>query len=152
MKSEKSYKVDKALFLSIKAEFVEKIFNGTKTIELRKSTPKIYKDTLIIIYCTSPVMSIIGTCKVEDLILLEPNELWNKHSKKTGIDKERYFEYYDGKDLAVGIILKDAVKLKKAIPLSKIRSSFSNFHPPQTFRYFNTESLNRLFNSESDYI
>lgn len=145
MKLEKSYNEERALFLSIKPEFTEKIFNGTKTIELRKSAPKIYKNTLIIIYCTSPVMAVLGTCKVDDLILLKPSQLWNEYSNNVGIDKQRYYEYYEGKDLAVGIKLKDIVKFKKSIPLSEIRLSISNFHPPQTYRYLNKENLDSIF-------
>ena len=47
MKLEKNYKTQRALFISIKPEFVEKIFNGTKTIELRKSVPRVKKNDLI---------------------------------------------------------------------------------------------------------
>lgn len=145
MKLEKSYKEEKVLFISIKPEFVEKIFNGTKTIELRKSSPNVKKNTLILIYSTSPVMSIIGTCRVKNVVSLLPNELWDKHSSEMGIDKERYFEYFIEKDIAVGIFLKDVKKMKQVIPLSELRNKFQNFHPPQSFRYFDEISYNKLF-------
>ncbi|MGX7668924.1 ASCH domain-containing protein [Flavobacterium pedocola] len=144
MKLEKDYKVQRALFISIKPEFVEKIFNGTKTIELRKSVPNVKKNDLIIIYSTGPVMSVIGTCRVNNIISLKPTKLWDEYYGKMGIDKKRYFEYYKGKDVAVGIFLKDAKKMEKAIPLSELRVKFKNFHPPQTFRYFDVTSFNQL--------
>lgn len=144
MKLEKSYKEDKALFISIKPEFVEKIFNGVKNIELRKSAPKIQIDSLVIIYCTSPVMSVIGTCRVNGLILNKPDLLWEDYQDNLGIDKESYNEYFEGKDLAVGIMLKDIVKFEKSISLSEIRSFISNFQPPQTFRYFDKIKLSKL--------
>lgn len=136
--------MNKVLFISVKPEFVEKIFNGSKTIELRKSAPNIKKDDIIIIYSTSPIMSVIGTCRVMDIISDKPNSLWNKYSNKFGIDKKRYFEYYKGKDIAVGIVLKDVKKISKEIPLSKLREKFLNFHPPQTFRYFDSKQYNQL--------
>lgn len=137
--------MERALFISVKPEFVEKIFNGSKTIELRKSAPNIKKDDIIIIYSTSPVMSVIGTCRVKEIISLKPNKLWSEYSDKLGIDRKRYFEYYEGKEIAVGIFLKDVKKNNKEISLSKLRSKFKNFHPPQTFRYFDTTQFNQLF-------
>ena len=141
---EKESKVERALFISVKPEFVEKIFNGSKTIELRKSAPNINKEDVIIIYSTSPIMSVIGTCRVKEIIMQKPAKLWNEYSNKCGIDRKRYFEYYEGKDIAVGIVLKDVKKFNKQIPLSKLRSKFTNFHPPQTFRYFDEKNYNRL--------
>ena len=137
--------MERALFISVKPEFVEKIFNGSKTIELRKSAPNIDKEDLVIIYCTSPVMSVIGTCRVKEIISNKPSKLWNDYSTKMGIDRKRYFEYFEGKDVAVGIILKDIKKNKKEISLAKLRSKFRNFHPPQTFRYFDKSQLKQIF-------
>lgn len=147
MKLEKNYNKEKILFISIKPEFVEKIFNGTKTIELRKSAPKIKNNTLIIIYSTSPVMSVIGTCRVSNIISLNPEELWDKYNDKMGIDKKRYSDYFEEKDIAVGIFLKDVKKIDQVIPLSKLRANFDNFHPPQTYRYFDELSYNQLIKS-----
>jgi predicted transcriptional regulator len=144
MKLEKNYKKERILFISIKPEFVEKIFNGTKTIELRKSAPKVKKNDIIIIYSTSPVMSVIGTCKVDYIVSLKPEELWDSYNDKMGIDKKRYCEYFEQKDFAIGIFLKDVKKIDKVIPLSKLRTKFHNFHPPQTFRYFDEISYNQL--------
>lgn len=135
----------RALFISVKPEFVEKIFNGTKTIELRKSIPKVEIDDLIIIYSTSPVMSVIGTCRVKEIIANKPTKLWHDCANKMGIDRKRYFEYFDGKDIAVGIILKDIKRSKVEIPLSRLRLKFRGFHPPQTFRYFDKVQVNILF-------
>lgn len=136
--------MEKALFISIKPEFVEKIFNGSKTIELRKSAPNVKKDDTIIIYSSSPVMSVIGLCKVKEIIALSPNKLWNQYSRDLGIDKKRYFEYYDGKEIAVGIFLKDIKKIKKEISLSTLRAKFNKFHPPQTFMYFDKAAFSRM--------
>ena len=135
----------RALFISVKPEFVEKIFNGSKTIELRKSAPNVVVDDIVIIYCTSPVMSVIGTCKVKEIISSKPTKLWNDYSSKMGIDRERYFEYFEGKETAVGILLKEVKRSKKEIPLSKLKMKFRNFHPPQTYRYFDNKQFQLLF-------
>lgn len=138
--------MERALFISVKPEFVEKIFNGSKTIELRKSAPNVKKDDIVIIYATSPIMAVIGVCRVKNIISNKPTKLWSEYSDKFGIDRKRYFEYYEGKEIAVGIVLKDVKKISKEIPLSKLRAKFRNFHPPQTFRYFDNKQLKQLLN------
>jgi predicted transcriptional regulator len=137
--------VSKAVFISVKPEFVEKIFSGLKTIELRKSSPKISTGDLVIIYSTSPVMEIVGTCRVKEIISTTPLKLWNQYSDKMGIDKKRYLEYYEGKDVAIGIGLKDKRKFSTPVPLEKFRKKFENFHPPQTFRYIDQSFFEKYF-------
>lgn len=51
----------KAVMLSIRPEWCEKIANGRKTIELRKSKPKLELPFKCYIYCTSPPSSELFT-------------------------------------------------------------------------------------------
>ena len=44
--------MSKAILISIKPEFVEKILNGEKTIEIRKTMPKYDLPCKVYIYCT----------------------------------------------------------------------------------------------------
>ena len=137
--------MSKALFISVKPEFVEKIFNGTKTIELRKSIPGVKKEDMIIIYSTSPVMAIIGICKVKEILSMTPTNLWKEYSEKLGIDRQRYFDYYKGKNVAVGIVLKERQKFPDPIALSNFRRKFASFQPPQTFRYIDQKYFETSF-------
>lgn len=134
----------KALFISIKPEFADKIADGTKTIELRKQIPNINEDSLVVIYSTSPVMSIIATGRIDKIIKSSPGKLWKDYSNEMGIDKKRYLEYFDGKDLAVGIVLKEVKKRDQIISLRALRSKSANFNPPQSFRYFDTTEITRF--------
>ncbi|MBL7884590.1 MAG: hypothetical protein JNL69_11010 [Bacteroidia bacterium] len=88
-------------------------------------------------------MAIIGTCRVKDIVSQKPTKLWNEYSNRFGIDRKRYFEYYEGKEVAVGIFLKDKKKLTKSISLTELRKLISGFHPPQTFRYIKEPLLLR---------
>lgn len=133
------------MFISVKPEFVEKIFNGKKTIELRKSMPKVIPGDLVIIYSSSPVMAVIGICYVKEVIAMKPLKLWNLYSDKLGIDKRRFLDYYKDKEIAIGIVLKEKEKLSDPIPLSVLRRKFSAFRPPQTFRYLDLNYFERSF-------
>lgn len=127
--------MSEVLFISVKPEFTEKIFDGSKTIELRKSTPSVDENALLVIYSTVPVKAVIGISRIKRIIKMSPNNLWDKYSKRLGIDRKRFFEYYENMDHAIGIELEDVFKLPNQIPLHLIRKFYPSFHPPQTFRY-----------------
>ena len=54
----------KAVLLSIRPEWCEKILNGEKTVEIRKNRPSLKMPFKCYIYCTKPVGNVIGefTC------------------------------------------------------------------------------------------
>lgn len=137
--------MNKALFISVKPEFADQIFNGQKAIELRKSAPGVENGDMVIIYSSSPVMAIVGTATIKEVILTTPSKMWSDHSAKLGIDKKRYLEYYDGKDVAVGIVLKGKEKLQTPISLKDFRKKFTRFQPPQTFRYIDQAYFEKAF-------
>lgn len=128
----------KYLFISIKEEYANQILEGKKHIELRKSKPNVNAGDHIIIYCTSPVKAIVGTAQVKDVISHTPNQMWRLHSKKLGIRRKDYFDYYTNADRAVGIVLSDVQKLCFNICLSLIKKQLPFFTPPQTYKYLKT--------------
>lgn len=46
--------MNKAVLMSIKPKYCEKIFNGEKTIEVRKRAPKLKPPFKVYVYCTKP--------------------------------------------------------------------------------------------------
>lgn len=126
----------KVLFLSIKPEFANKIVNGVKTIELRKVKPKINNNDIVIIYSSSPVKAVIAIGKVKNVLLDNPKIIWSKYKKQLGIDKQRYNEYYQNKEFAVAIKLKEIQELDEFYKLDTIKLDNPKFHPPQSFMYF----------------
>lgn len=89
-------------------------------------------------------MSIMGTCRVNKIVSSTPEELWENYNENMGIDKIRYCKYFEKKDIAVGIFIKDIKKINQIIPLSKLRLEVQNFHPPQTYRYLDSVSFKKL--------
>lgn len=134
----------KILLISVRPEFAEKILNGTKTIELRKSCPSVDIGDLVVIYSTLPEKAIVGTCVVERIIKKAPHQLWRQYSNKLGIDKKRYFEYFKDTEVAVGIILNSIDKLDQKLSLDSVRRAIPEFSPPQTFRYLDRLQIKRV--------
>ena len=58
----------KTVLLSIKPEFAEKIFDGTKKFEFRKTIFKNNNVQKVIVYASSPVQKVIGEFSIEDIL------------------------------------------------------------------------------------
>ena len=138
--------MSRGMLISIKPEFAEKIFNGEKSIELRKATPSVEPGDVVIVYCTLPVKAVIGYCRVEKIIKMTPQQLWIEHQSRLGIDEKRFQEYYKNVGVAVGISLKEICRLDDDISLDTIKEKFPRFSPPQTFRYYDNKVLEKYIN------
>ena len=133
--------MSKVIILSIKPEFSDRIFSGTKKIELRKSKPNLEKNDIILVYNTVPDKAVVGICRVNEIIQSTPNDIWKKYSNDLGIDEKRYFDYYLGREKAIGLKIDSFRKFKRKISLETIREFIPSFSPPQTFKYYNREVL-----------
>ena len=80
------------MLISIKPEYVENIFNGSKKYEYRKIRCKQDIDK-IIIYSTYPIMKVVGEAKVEKILEDSPDRIWEKTKKYSGIDLNFYQKY-----------------------------------------------------------
>ena len=134
---------DSLLLISIKPQYAKKIFNGEKTVELRKSAPrKVSKGSYLLIYVTSPIKELWGVCKIENIIKDNPKLLWQSIGKKTGISKQEFQDYYKENNNAYGIELKEVKNLlKNSIKLDSLKNMIPGFMPPQTYRYIDREFI-----------
>lgn len=84
------------ILLSIEPRFVERIMDGSKIYEFRKVRNK--KDvTGIVIYSTSPVMKVVGEADIKDILVDDPETIWNVTKDASGITKEFFDQYYNGR-------------------------------------------------------
>ena len=125
----KSVNAKTALF-SIRPEYVEKIFNGTKKFEYRKQPNRI-PISKILIYETAPIMKIVGEAEVEKVLVDTPEVIWEKTKEYSGISKEFYFQYYRRRYAAVAYQLKNIIKYD----IPKELSHFGIKRAPQSFCY-----------------
>jgi predicted transcriptional regulator len=132
------------LIISVKPEYARKILKGEKTIELRKCAPKrVGKDGYILIYVTAPVKELWGIYKIENIIKENPNTLWEKFGKQTGITKQEYNDYFKENKNAFGIQIQEVKNLfKHSIKLESLKNLIPGFMPPQTYRYIDKNIIN----------
>lgn len=119
------------VLLSIKPEYAEKIFNGTKKYEFRRSVFKKTGVKIVVVYASSPVKKVIGEFEIETILNDELNKLWHQTKDFSGISSDFFFEYFRNKENGFAIKIKKAKKYKR--PLS-IKEDF-NATPPQSFMY-----------------
>ena len=118
------------MLLSINPEHVENIMNGSKLFEFRKVKCKDDVDK-IIIYSTSPVMQVVGEAQVLEIIVDNPESVWEITSEHSGITKKFYDEYFKNKEKAVAYRLGKVEKYREPLKLSDFGVSFA----PQSFVY-----------------
>jgi predicted transcriptional regulator len=133
----------KHLFISVKPEFAKKIIAKEKKIELRKVKPRVKTNDYVIIYASSPLKSVVGFGIVQQIIETSPEQMWKKYSSILGIDKSRFDNYYNGKEKAIGIKIKEIHSIPP-IHLDDLRNVTPNFQPPQVYRYVSDMDICRI--------
>lgn len=118
------------MLLSINPEHVENIMNGIKLFEFRKVRCREEVEK-IIIYSTSPVMQVIGEAQLLEIIVDEPEQVWQITSEYAGITKNYYDQYFHNKEKAVAYRLGKIEKYSKPLSLKDFGLNFA----PQSFVY-----------------
>lgn len=123
------------VLLSIKPEFADKIFLGTKKYEYRKSIFTKEVDQ-VIVYSTKPVGMLIGEFTIEEIIVDSPSALWEKTQKFSGITKTFFDSYFEGRKQGYALkITSPKLYNKPQNPIEIIKS----FVAPQSFKYIEEE-------------
>ena len=89
----------KKIIISINPEHVQSIIKGIKKYEYRKIAAK-QDISSIIIYETTPVKRIVAEAEIEDVLMCSPEELWKITKDESGISKDFFDEYFEGKEIA----------------------------------------------------
>jgi predicted transcriptional regulator len=132
------------VLLSIKPKFSDLIFDGKKTVELRRVIPsEISVNSKVIIYASNPEKSIVGTARICKIEKLNVTDLWNEISDLACVDFEFFKSYFFGKEYGYALFLKEAKRFPVSFSLSTLRDRL-NFRPPQSFLYPSADLLNAI--------
>lgn len=89
--------------LSIKPEFAEQIFAGTKRYEFRRVVFKREDVEGVLVYASSPVQRVIGEFHIEEIIADDLESVWQRTQKYAGISRDYFMSYFGGRDRAYAI-------------------------------------------------
>jgi transcriptional regulator with XRE-family HTH domain len=83
---EEIFRPKRDVVLSVRPPYSDKIFEGKKTVELRRRFPVAApRGTIAYIYSLSPVRAMMGSTEIENVIKLPIREIWKKFGKKAQI-------------------------------------------------------------------
>ena len=122
----------KKVLLSIKPVFADRILARQKHFEFRKTIFKDESVKHVLIYSSSPVKLVVGRFKIEDVIRLDPDGLWEITSKGAGISREFFDEYFYEKEHGYAIKIGKVQKFKRPYRLGK---AWFYQAGPQSFAY-----------------
>jgi predicted transcriptional regulator len=135
---------DRMMILSLRPRFAEAILSGVKTVELRRTEPKIRVPTLALIYASTPVRALLGTCVVTSVESGHLPALWQAHGAGSGIDHGEFLQYFEGVQAGSALSLASPTRFSRPIPLVELRSRPKGFRPPQSFSYVDAKTGNHL--------
>ena len=118
------------ILMSIKPEYVDKIFSGEKKYEYRKRLCKEKIDT-IIVYSSFPIQKVVGELKIKQVLYNKKSIIWDKTNRYGGITKTKYDKYYENYDCAVAFEIEKAILYDK----QKDLKDFNVRTAPQSYVY-----------------
>ena len=117
--------------LSIKPEFADMIFAGTKQYEFRRAIFKRNDLEGVLVYASSPVQRVIGEFKIGEIIADDIEAVWRKTWKHAGISHEFFLSYFSDRDRAYAI----KVESPRLFSHRRRLSSYNLTAAPQSFVY-----------------
>ncbi len=119
------------VLLSIKPCFADKIFDGSKKFEFRRSIFKNPEIRTVIVYASSPTQKVIGEFQIERILNCDLPALWEETKEHAGIDEDYFYRYFGEKQQGYAIKISKTKKYRTPLCL---REHF-NLAPPQSFQY-----------------
>ena len=127
------------VLFSIKPTYADKIFDGRKTVELRRRfTDAEVIGSLAFIYSSSPVRELVGYARIRDVRRLLVHDIWREYRDAAGIGKLEFDCYFEGRREGYVIMLDEPTRLAVGVSIADLRARFG-FVPPQSFRYVSRE-------------
>lgn len=118
------------ILLSVKPEYIDKIFDGSKTFEYRRKLPQ-KTISSIVLYATDPVQRIVGEVEVIGTISASPTALWEQTKHNAGISRAKYRDYFHKCKNANAFVLGEVTKYQSP----KALSDYDINSAPQSFQY-----------------
>jgi len=133
--------VEKDVLCSIKPQYVEKILNGSKTVELRRKFNVELINSRLFIYATSPVMAVVASANIKNIEYFDIQKIWNLYGDASGITENSYYNYFKNCELGYVIHLDNVKKLPNEILRSNLIKK--GIYPPQSYRYIEWKNLKK---------
>lgn len=130
-----------ALLLSIRPHFVDLIFAGRKTVELRRVKPRVKAGDLVVVYASGATKGMVGAFEVAGVTAAAPSSIWRKFNGGSGLTKRGFDSYFSGASVGYAIRIGKRWKIQEPVPLNTLRKRRAGFRPPQSYHYWKLDEL-----------
>lgn len=131
------------VLLSIRPEYVKKIFSGEKKYEYRKVIFK-KKVNKIVVYSTKPEAKIVGEFSIDDILHDRPEEIWKETGEVSGVSYSFFNGYFKNRDEGYAIKIGNLFLYNEPIDPRLIDN---NFKAPQSFCYVDDDYSKQMLKS-----
>ena len=133
----------KLMIMSIHPRHIQRILQGEKTVELRKTRPAVEAGQPAALYATAPTSAVVATCVIDRVVVGIPGQLRSALLGPARVTAQEYDAYLSGSPQAVALYLRNVSVLNEPITLDHIRQSQA-WHPPQTWHFLHPDHLSDL--------
>ena len=123
------------LLISLKPCYADLVFDGLKTVELRRRIVSPANDRDVFVYVTSPIRELRGGFRVGQVWQGSPEEVWGMVSELVSLNKREFDAYFEGQTIAYALEIRDIWEFQNPLGLSNLRVCFESFVVPQSWRY-----------------
>lgn len=135
---------ERMVVLSLKPRFAEAILAGIKTVELRRKEPKIVVPTRALLYASTPVRALVGTCIIESIRSADLPKLWSEYGSRADLRHSEFRAYFRGVGRGTALTLTQPRAFSQQVPLEDLRARPRGFRPPQSYAYIDTATGDQL--------
>lgn len=127
--------------MSIHPRHAEKLLEGSKQVELRK-TAFSGDVSRVVVYATAPTRAVVGWLEVEAIEQHSPTRVWQLFGSIAGISRREFRGYYKGHRRAVAIRVREPRRLNVPVPLRQLDADLT---APQSYRYLPASAAERMW-------
>ena len=127
------------LIISLKPCYADLVFEGLKTVELRRRIASQISDRDVFIYVSSPARELRGGFRVGQVWEGSPEVVWNIVSELATLDRREFDSYFQGHSVAYALEVTNVWEYLYPMGLDRLRDRFGDFVVPQSWRYAKTE-------------
>ena len=123
-----------SVLLSVKPRFAKAILDGEKYFEFRRTLFRNRDVRRVVIYASNPVQRVVGEFRIDEILTMEPADLWEITRGGSGIDKSYFDDYFAGREKAHALKVGQPIRYREP---KQLGLHFGIDRPPQSFCYLN---------------
>jgi predicted transcriptional regulator/N-acetylglutamate synthase-like GNAT family acetyltransferase len=136
------------LLMSMKADFAERVMNGSKSIEVRKRFSERWTNHEVVFYASKPTGSLVGKATVNSITRGRTEDIWSQFEGRIGCSRQEFDAYVADAGEVTAIEFKNASRYGNPMRIDEISRLLSQrLAPPQSYCGFTSQHARAWLNA-----